>query len=678
MDDSIIAVFLLFLVLVILSALVLPIVALVITVRSRRRLGEQIAKLQATPLDAQAVQELRTSDLSPLARAVQLLSARVDKLETALRTGSIPVAEVSHLPEEPAVVQPTLPVAPPPTSSVPPVPIPGIPITAPPETPPPKPPLFSPGSPHSSMQAERLESIIGRRWVGWAAVAIIILAAGFFLKYAFDNRWIGELGRVAIGVTAGISVTVVGYRYYLRGWRIFSQILTACGIVLLYLSVYAAFGYYHLATQKVAFTFLTVLIAEAGILAILYEAPAIAIMALIGGFLAPVLLRSDRDQYRSLFGYIALLDVGALALLRHWPGLSSLAFAGTHFLFWLWFAEHYHPRKRFAVLVFQTAVLLIFVITHVARRLLTRQRPTLEDLSLLLINPFVFFITAYSLLNGDHHDWMGVFAIGMALLYAGQAKILLERSKAPRNEILALIGIALTFVTLAIPIQLKSNWITIAWSVEALTMLWVGLETKTRRLQEISLGLFVLALGKLVFWDTPWLGLRPLFTPIFNKYCLSSLLVIGCLFAAGALCRKFSKETDTQGRTFALAFMVAGIAVLWFVLSIETYTFFQARAATQELIEDFEHERWLGQMALSVVWSVYAATLAAVGFVRRSAVIRWTALGLFALTTIKVMLVDIAALQKLYRIIAFLVLGILLLLVAWGYHKAFHSRESTK
>ena len=83
-------------------------------------------------------------------------------------------------------------------------------------------------------------------------------------------------------------------------------------------------------------------------------------------------------------------------------------------------------------------------------------------------------------------------------------------------------------------------------------------------------------------------------------------------------------------------------------------------------------------MALSVLWAAYAAVLAAVGFVRRSAGLRWAALALFALTVIKAMLVDIAQLQQLYRIIVFFVLGVLLLVVAWGYHKAFHSRESAK
>lgn len=108
--------------------------------------------------------------------------------------------------------------------------------------------------------------------------------------------------------------------------------------------------------------------------------------------------------------------------------------------------------------------------------------------------------------------------------------------------------------------------------------------------------------------------------------------------------------------------------------TVETHTFFAARAASRKAVEDIRHERWLGQMALSVLWSIYAAALMAVGFIRRAAAIRWAALSLFALTVIKVMLVDIAVLQQLYRIIAFLVLGLLLLVVAWGYHKAFHSK----
>jgi uncharacterized membrane protein len=601
------------------SAIILPIVSLVISVKTRRRIVELEAALAGRQFVAEPIREPR--------------------------------------PEPPP---PPRPVTPPPP-----------PIT--PEPPPPAQTTTPP--PARAFSAFELESTIGRRWVGWVAIVIILFATAFFLKYAFDNRWIGELGRVSIGVVFGIAMSVTGVRYHQRGWRIFSQILTAGGIVLLYLSTYAAFGYYHLIGQTTAFGFLAILMAEAAALSLVYNAPAIAIMALIGGLLTPVLLHSDRDQYRQFFTYLVILDAGALALLKHWRGLSSIAYYGTQLLFWTWYDENYHHQKRGAVLIFQTAIFLLFLLAHLARELLRRDTGTLEDALLLLVNPFVFFATAYHLLNPTHHDWMGAFAIGMALLYAGVAKILLSRRVQSRREILLLIAVALTFVTIAIPIQLRSNWITIAWAVEGLAILWAGLEIQSVRLRVHAFALFALAFFKFLFWDTPY-GYRPPFIPVFNRYFLSSLAVIGCYIAAVYLFERADKRKLVDARVTKLVIALLAAFAFWLLLSIETHTYFSGRAIAEQVREDAAHQRWLGQMALSVLWAAYAAALAAFGFVRRVAVARWAALALFALTIVKAMLVDIAQLQQLYRIIVFFVLGILLLLVAWGYHRAFHSRES--
>ena len=553
------------------------------------------------------------------------------------------------------------------------------PVDAKPEpTPPPRPepPPRPRPTPTPSINAAQLESVIGRRWVGWAAVVVILFATAFFLKYAFDNRWIGELGRVSIGIAFGIGMCLAGFRYQQKGWRIFSQILTAGGIVLLYLSNFAAFGYYHLVGQKTAFAFLAILVAEAAALSLVYSAPAIAIMALVGGFLTPLLLHSDRDQYRSFFVYLFVLDAGALALLKHWRGLSSVAYFGTQLLFWIWYDQNYHHQKRGAVLVFQTAIFLLFLLAHLGRELWRRESATLEDALLLLANPFAYFATTYTLLKTTHHDWMGVFAIGMALLYATAAKILLSRSAGSRREILLLIAVALTFVSIAIPIQLRSNWITIAWAVEGLAILWAGLEIRSMRLRLNAFTLFGLALGKLLFWDTPY-GYRPAFTPVFNRYFLSSLAVIACLLAALYLYQRASERMLIKAPITKLAIGLCAAVAFWLLISIETHTFFTGRALAEKSWEDAAHQRWLGQMALSVLWAAYAAALAALGFMRRIAAIRWASLALFALTIVKAMLVDVAQLQQLYRIIVLFVLGILLLLVAWGYHKAFHSQEST-
>lgn len=681
MDDLILPILALFLLAVIALAIVLPIVALAITIRSRRKLNETTARLEA------AYTATTGRPLQPTGQPtdIQQINARLQRIEVTLAAHSIfPVAE----PKEPATTRETEPVQAPTTSTTsaqtpePPVP-PVVPESTPAGVIPPPAPRLS-----HTMSAGQIESVIGRRWVGYAAVLLILFATAFFLKYAFENRWIGELGRVAIGVAFGIAMCVLGFRYHRRRWRVFSQILTAGGIVVLYLSTYAAFGYYHLVGQKGAFIFLAILIAEAAALALIYEAPAIAIMALVGGFLTPLLLHSDRDQYRSFFTYIVALDVGALALLKHWRGLSSVAYFGTQLLFWIWYNERYHHQKRGAVLIFQTAVFLIFLLAHLGRKLFRRELTTVEDLVLILVNPFVFFATAYQLLNPSHHDWMGVFAIGMALVYASAAKIRLTRILHPgpglpvtqletsRSELLTMIGIALTFVTIAIPIQLRSNWITIAWAVEALIILWAGLEIRSLRLRASGLTLFGLALAKLLVWDTPFIS-RLTFIPIFNRYFLSSLVVIGCLLGASFLYQKTAEKNHPEAPVMRLVFLFMALVTFWFVMSVETHTFFAAQAAAEKVAEDADHLRWLGQMALSVLWAAYAAILAAVGFIRRSGSLRWAALILFALTIVKAMLVDIAQLEQLYRIIVFFVLGVLLLLVAWGYHKAFHSRESS-
>jgi uncharacterized membrane protein len=261
----------------------------------------------------------------------------------------------------------------------------------------------------------------------------------------------------------------------------------------------------------------------------------------------------------------------------------------------------------------------------------------------------------------------------MALVYAAAAKLLIDRNVSTPAEILTAIAVALVFVTIAVPIQLKSNWITIAWAVEAVTLLWAGLETRSLRLRLMGCSLFGLALAKLVFWDTTLN--RPPFTPVFNRYFLSSLFVVGTVFVASRLYERARRQGQIQIYAAPVVFLLLSVLALWFVTSIETVTFFWARAATQKQFEDANHQLWLAQMALSVVWAIFAAVLAALGFVRRSSAMRWAALALFALTIIKAMLVDIAALEQIYRIIVFFVLGILLLLVTWGYHKAFQARE---
>jgi uncharacterized membrane protein len=593
-----------------------------------------------------------------------------------VRTGRIRGLEqrIAHL--EAAMLR----TAPPPPVAIPaPTPAPEPAAPAPIAVPEPIPaPAFVPSEPPPSR--EHLELIIGRRWIGLVAMALIVVAVAFFLKYAFENRWIGELGRVTLGVAAGLTLVWGGYKRHgrdaLRALRYLSEVLTGGGIVILYLSVYGAFAYYHLVDQRTAFIFLAILVAEAHLLALRYDARSIAVLALTGGFLVPLLLSTGRDQYRVLFTYIGILDLGMLGVViaRSWLWIGSLAYVGTQFLFWGWYSEHYHPEKRFAALLFQAAILLIFAGADLAPNL-RRRNTGWEELLRLAVNPFVFYAICYALLNDDYHDWMAALALLLALVFAALARAQLSLCPSDRPALLVTVGTALTFVTLAIPIQLEANWITIAWGVEALLLLWAAFETAADLLRFFSGAVFMLALLRFLFIDTPWAN-RPVFTPVLNKYFLGMLALTACLAGAAYLYRRSGCPPGPVLKIGLLAF-----AVFWLGSSFEAYTYFSARAAAigMAAANDSETARrlaWAGQLALSLLWSVYAGALTAAGFRYQVRALRVAGLILFGITLFKAMVIDISELREFYRIVALLILGLILLGVAWKYQRSLR-REQT-
>ena len=74
--------------------------------------------------------------------------------------------------------------------------------------------------------------------------------------------------------------------------------------------------------------------------------------------------------------------------------------------------------------------------------------------------------------------------------------------------------------------------------------------------------------------------------------------------------------------------------------------------------------------------SVYVLMLVVIGIQRRSPLLRWQSLTLFGLVVLKVFLYDSSYLDRAYRILSFLVLGLVLLVVSFFYQNKA-SRERT-
>ncbi len=220
--------------------------------------------------------------------------------------------------------------------------------------------------------ARGLEEAIGGRLLLYVGTIVVVLGAAFFLKYAFDREWITESMRVVLGGVAGMALVGGGLRLGRAGYAAYGQVLTGGGLAVLYLAVYAAFGFYGLIGSAVAFVLLTVVTAGAALLADRQDSQPMAVMAIGGGFLTPFLVGGTTDAQVTLFSYISLLVLGTIYLARRrkWPWLNVLSYAFTILTVAAWADAYYARSKYLRTELFLTIFCALFLIALLhARRL---------------------------------------------------------------------------------------------------------------------------------------------------------------------------------------------------------------------------------------------------------------------------------------------------------------------
>lgn len=101
-----------------------------------------------------------------------------------------------------------------------------------------------------------IETKIGAKYLNWIGVITLVFGVGFFLKYAFDNEWVGPTGRVMIGIFLGLLFIVGGHLSSVKNYRLPAWGLMGCGLSILYLSIWVAFQSYSLIGQAPSFGFM--------------------------------------------------------------------------------------------------------------------------------------------------------------------------------------------------------------------------------------------------------------------------------------------------------------------------------------------------------------------------------------------------------------------------------------
>ncbi len=330
--------------------------------------------------------------------------------------------------------------------------------------------------------------VMGGNPIVKVGVLILFLGLAFLLRYVTENTEVPISLRYAGVAAAGIGLLLFGWRWRNRSDS-YGLILQGAGIGVLYLTTLAGMKLHPLIPPEFGFLVLIGVAAFAVLLALLQDSLALAAVAALGGFAAPVLASTGSANHLFFFAYLTVINLGivAIAWFRAWRVLNVIGFVCSIFLAAAWGDKYYQPdlfsiAEPFLLLLFVLYVLVAFLF---ARRTLADAESeegvgtalaqvNYVDASLVFGVPMSTFGLQYMLVRSfENGAAFSALAFGLVYILLGYV---LFRNTGKRYALLSetMVALAVIFGSLAIPLGLEGEWTSAAWAVEAAGVYWVG------------------------------------------------------------------------------------------------------------------------------------------------------------------------------------------------------------
>ena len=240
-----------------------------------------------------------------------------------------------------------------------------------------------------------LELKIGTTVALIVGVITVVVGVGFFLKYVYDNMTFSEEIRVCMVAFGGLVAIAVGEVLRRRNFEIVAKGIAALGFALLYAAIFSGSRVYGLFSGEWAFGLSIVVTVAAMAYAVVLDEVLIAFLALLGGYLSPVIISTGQNLPMPLFSYVFVLSAGAMAsaMFRRWRAVNWIAMVGTYLLYTGWFVKFYSPDQMLTALLWLVLFGSMYLILPILNGLVKKLAARAEDVGLVVINSAAVFIT---------------------------------------------------------------------------------------------------------------------------------------------------------------------------------------------------------------------------------------------------------------------------------------------
>ncbi len=397
-----------------------------------------------------------------------------------------------------------------------------------------------------------------------------------------------------------------------------------------------------------------------------FATPALAIiLAQVVAIFAALQSGAPGPGFLVLTHLIFLIALFGLAWIYETHFLALLALLPATFAVFNW--QTAYQELWMQQFLFATPIYLVFLAYPLL--LGRRQKQALEPcLAAVLASAAFFFQARQAFIHAGWENAIGILPVVQAL-FLGFILIRLLRiepkGKRTTGRLALIAGVSLAFITIAIPLQFKEEWITIGWALEATALAWLYRKIPHKGLLYFSSSLFAAVFVRLAFNPNvlnyaPRSGLR-----IWNWYLYAYLVPALSMLLGGRLFSKTEDGLVIGGLRLSKLLPAGGVILVFLLLNIEIADFYSIGPAIA-----FNFSATLAQdLTYTLAWALFAVLLLSAGIAVRSQPARIASPALLAVTIFKCFIFDLKRLSELYRVASFFGLALCLALVALALQK---------
>jgi uncharacterized membrane protein len=531
--------------------------------------------------------------------------------------------------------------------------------SAPSWTPPPTPPTEQPTSmiddkapsPSISGGSASPGSVLG-----WVGALCFVLGASFLVKLAMDSGWLTPLRQIGMAAVVGIALIVVGLWYKDKD-QPFVSLLPATGVSVLYVAIFGARLFYQLISPEAT----TLLVSVVALLSLYLYASlrqfVFVLASVLGAYICPLLLRQTQVDALGLMIFFLVWDV-LFVWMSIWQRsrviLLLASYAALFSFSWPLVDKAMPDGSLLTICIFQFVQFFVFAggITKHSLRFQTSIGKDIWAFAPLLT--FFYGVQYYFLFQytPDLAPWI---AIAFAALVLGLVLVAQRGMQRPGHEVKKLVwgflGLALYH---ALYLSLMSNRIQVWFSV--------------------ALFLSVLALHRFRYWlaryKTLWLpmglaviqGYGMVLFAMASKVSTFGWILIGLMYFAG--CGAIFVDKGQGSKT--------NPSPIWKVLLMAGYI--QLLVAWIRLADQINI--WVPEVSarfmVSLLWGLSALSILIWSRKIRHKALAYSSMFIFALSILKVLLLDVSSASPTLRILCLFVLGGVLFAGGYLYRQIDH------